>query len=79
MDKMKKEQWIEAINAEQTSLEDLEVFNEVTREEVKAMMREGIHPQRMPARLILVRKPDPQERNGWKPKARVVCCGNFEE
>eukprot|EP00975_Prorocentrum_lima_P020995 4420334-Prorocentrum_lima.AAC.1 len=25
------------------------------------------------------KKPSPQDHNGWKPKARVVCCGNFEE
>eukprot|EP00975_Prorocentrum_lima_P067913 12917709-Prorocentrum_lima.AAC.1 len=43
------------------------------------MTQVGIHPHILPARLILVKKPDPQEDHGWKPKARVVCCGNFEE
>eukprot|EP00975_Prorocentrum_lima_P064935 12900437-Prorocentrum_lima.AAC.1 len=43
------------------------------------MKQEGIHPKRLPARLILVKKPDPQEHRRWKPKARVVCYGNSEE
>eukprot|EP00975_Prorocentrum_lima_P006587 1414138-Prorocentrum_lima.AAC.1 len=43
------------------------------------MKREGIHPKRLRARRILVKKSDPQEHNGWTPKARVVCCGNLEE
>eukprot|EP00975_Prorocentrum_lima_P062063 12883519-Prorocentrum_lima.AAC.1 len=47
--------------------------------DITAMKRSGIHPRRSPARLILVKKPDPQEHHGWEPKARVVCCGNFEE
>eukprot|EP00975_Prorocentrum_lima_P018920 3985591-Prorocentrum_lima.AAC.1 len=48
-------------------------------EEVRAMKHEGTHPKRLPARLILVKKPDPREHHGWTPKARVVWCGNFEE
>eukprot|EP00975_Prorocentrum_lima_P068425 12920637-Prorocentrum_lima.AAC.1 len=46
---------------------------------ITTMQRSGIRPKKLPARLILVKKPDPQERHGWKPKARGVCCGNFEE
>eukprot|EP00975_Prorocentrum_lima_P010092 2150962-Prorocentrum_lima.AAC.1 len=53
MDNDAKEQWIDAIRAELTSFEDLEVFNEVTPEEVKGMKQEGIHPKRLPARLTL--------------------------
>eukprot|EP00975_Prorocentrum_lima_P039589 8317720-Prorocentrum_lima.AAC.1 len=26
-----------------------------------------------------MKEPDPQEHHGWKPKARVVCCGSVEE
>eukprot|EP00975_Prorocentrum_lima_P070145 12930370-Prorocentrum_lima.AAC.1 len=43
------------------------------------MNRNGTHSKRSPARLILAEKPDPQEHHGWTPKARVLCCGNFEE
>eukprot|EP00975_Prorocentrum_lima_P047024 9831691-Prorocentrum_lima.AAC.1 len=48
-------------------------------EDITAMERGGIHPKSLPAILILVKKPDPQERHGWKPKARVVCRGNVVE
>eukprot|EP00975_Prorocentrum_lima_P065550 12904085-Prorocentrum_lima.AAC.1 len=70
MDNDEKEQRIEAIRAEMTSFEDLEVFDEVTPAEVKVMKQEGINPKRLPARLTPVKKPDPQEHNGWEPKAR---------
>eukprot|EP00975_Prorocentrum_lima_P010990 2335470-Prorocentrum_lima.AAC.1 len=39
----------------------------------------GSYPKKLPARLILVKKPSPRDHHGWKPKASVVCCGNFEE
>ena len=32
----------------------------------------------MPGRLVLCKKPLHDGLGGWKPKARVVCCGNFE-
>eukprot|EP00975_Prorocentrum_lima_P024848 5218954-Prorocentrum_lima.AAC.1 len=74
MDKDETEQWIDAIKAELKLFEDMDVFDEVTQEEAKVMKKEGSHPQRLPARLILVKKPSAQDHNGWKPKARVVCC-----
>eukprot|EP00975_Prorocentrum_lima_P045924 9606805-Prorocentrum_lima.AAC.1 len=43
------------------------------------MKQKGRYPKRLPARLILVKKQSAQDHNGWKPKARGVCCGNFEE
>ena len=33
----------------------------------------------MPARMVYVKKPDPDYPEGWKEKARVVVCGNYEE
>eukprot|EP00975_Prorocentrum_lima_P065460 12903595-Prorocentrum_lima.AAC.1 len=65
-----REQWIDAIRAELSSFTDLEVFDQVMPEEVRAMKQEGTHPKRLPALIILVKKPDPQEHHGWKPKAR---------
>eukprot|EP00975_Prorocentrum_lima_P033699 7071883-Prorocentrum_lima.AAC.1 len=47
--------------------------------DIIVMERSGIHPKRLPDILILEKKPDPQEHHGWTPKARVVCCGNFDE
>ena len=29
--------------------------------------------------MVYVKKPDPDVPDGWKPKARTVACGNFEE
>eukprot|EP00975_Prorocentrum_lima_P018368 3868153-Prorocentrum_lima.AAC.1 len=70
MDNDEKEQWIDAIRADVMSFENLEVFDQVTPDGVRALRQEGIHPKRLVARLILVKKPDPQEHHGWKPKAR---------
>eukprot|EP00975_Prorocentrum_lima_P065500 12903821-Prorocentrum_lima.AAC.1 len=71
MDNDEKEQWTDSIRAELRSFEDLEVFDEVTYDEVRTMRQRGSYPQKLPARLILVKKPSPQDHNGWKPKARV--------
>ena len=35
-------------------------------------------PRRSPAKLVTVKKPLHDGEGGWKAKARVVCCGNFE-
>eukprot|EP00975_Prorocentrum_lima_P068007 12918268-Prorocentrum_lima.AAC.1 len=53
MDNYEKEQWIDAIRAELKSFKDLEVFDEVTTEEMKIMKRKGSYPKKLPARLIL--------------------------
>eukprot|EP00975_Prorocentrum_lima_P031198 6549343-Prorocentrum_lima.AAC.1 len=47
-------------------------------EDITAMKRQHLSKE-IACILILVKKPDPQEQHVWKPKARVVCCGNFEE
>eukprot|EP00975_Prorocentrum_lima_P048145 10069348-Prorocentrum_lima.AAC.1 len=79
MEDDEKELWTESIRAELKPFEDLKVFDEVTPEDVRAMKQKGSYPKKLPARLILVKKPSAQHHNGWKRKARVVCCGNFEE
>eukprot|EP00975_Prorocentrum_lima_P038343 8058490-Prorocentrum_lima.AAC.1 len=53
MNSDEKEQWVEAIRAALPSFADLEVFDQVMPEEVRYMKQEGIHPKRLPARLIL--------------------------
>eukprot|EP00975_Prorocentrum_lima_P031680 6650446-Prorocentrum_lima.AAC.1 len=53
MEYEEKELWTESIRAWLKSFEDLEVFDEVTPEEVKAMKQKGSYPKRLPARLIL--------------------------
>eukprot|EP00975_Prorocentrum_lima_P001748 377729-Prorocentrum_lima.AAC.1 len=65
-----REPWVDAITAELPSVAELDVFDRVMPADITAMKRSGIHPKRPPARLILVKKPDPQEHHGWKPKAR---------
>eukprot|EP00975_Prorocentrum_lima_P032085 6736915-Prorocentrum_lima.AAC.1 len=67
---MKKEQWIDAIRAELSSFAGLDVFDQVMPEDITIMERSGIHPKRLPATLILAKKPDPQERHGWTPNTR---------
>eukprot|EP00975_Prorocentrum_lima_P041915 8809072-Prorocentrum_lima.AAC.1 len=53
MEDDEKELWTESIRAELKSFEDLEVFDEVTPEEVRTMKQKGRYPKRLPARLIL--------------------------
>eukprot|EP00975_Prorocentrum_lima_P044224 9272489-Prorocentrum_lima.AAC.1 len=55
MDNDEKELWIESIRAELKSFEDVEVFDEVIPEEVRAMRQRGSYPKKLPARLILVK------------------------
>eukprot|EP00975_Prorocentrum_lima_P057774 12116327-Prorocentrum_lima.AAC.1 len=66
-----REQWADAIRAELSSFADLDVFDQVMPEDITAMSKSGIHPKRLRALLILVKRPDPRGRHGWKPKARV--------
>eukprot|EP00975_Prorocentrum_lima_P031140 6538133-Prorocentrum_lima.AAC.1 len=47
-----REQWVDAIRAELSYFDDLEVFDQVMPEEITAMKRNGIYPKRLPARLI---------------------------
>eukprot|EP00975_Prorocentrum_lima_P039227 8244194-Prorocentrum_lima.AAC.1 len=53
MDDDEKEQWLESIRAELRSFEDLEVFDEVTSDEVRTLTQRGSYPKKLPARLIL--------------------------
>eukprot|EP00975_Prorocentrum_lima_P060340 12653838-Prorocentrum_lima.AAC.1 len=43
------EQWVYAIRAELSSVDDLEVVDQVIREYITAMKRNGIYPKRLPA------------------------------
>eukprot|EP00975_Prorocentrum_lima_P031968 6713182-Prorocentrum_lima.AAC.1 len=49
MDNDEKEQWIESIRAELKSFEDLEVFDEVTLDEVRVLRQRGSYPKKQPA------------------------------
>eukprot|EP00975_Prorocentrum_lima_P022868 4812587-Prorocentrum_lima.AAC.1 len=53
MDNDEKELWIKPIRAELKSFEDLEVFDEVTSDEVRNIRQGGRYPRKLPARLIL--------------------------
>eukprot|EP00975_Prorocentrum_lima_P018316 3858292-Prorocentrum_lima.AAC.1 len=63
MDNDEKEQCIDAIRAELKSFQDLDVFDEVAQEEAPVMKKEGSHPKKLLARLILVTKPSAQDHN----------------
>eukprot|EP00975_Prorocentrum_lima_P019324 4070176-Prorocentrum_lima.AAC.1 len=64
MNEEEKESWIEAIKAELESFKEMEVFDETTYQEMKNMKVNGGEVKRLPARLILVKKPSAQDHNG---------------
>eukprot|EP00975_Prorocentrum_lima_P044872 9397590-Prorocentrum_lima.AAC.1 len=55
--------WVDAMKAELASLDQLEVH--------ESTKRTGMNTERLPARLILVKKPDRQEHDRRTAEARV--------
>ena len=56
-----------------------DVFDEVTNSQLApTYWYNGIRTNKIPAKLVTVKKPLHDGTGGWKAKARVVCCGNFE-
>ncbi len=75
-----KERWTKAI---QEGLAPFDELGAVTKMSLKqAQNIASLHGKKVkqsPGRMVLVKKPLHDGLGGWKPKARVVCCGNFEE
>eukprot|EP00971_Amphidinium_carterae_P312827 6217154-Amphidinium_carterae.1 len=67
-----RELWKSALESELKSLDDNRVFYKVSAERAQELQRAGAAS--VPARLVLVLKPDEQK---VKRKARIVACGNF--
>ena len=56
-----------------------DVFDEVTNSQLASTYwYKGTRTKKIPAKLVTVKKPLHDGEGGWKAKARVVCCGNFE-
>ena len=80
MEGPEKEKWVYAMQAELDSLAEHDVYEKLTREETRERYwNKGITPKILPGRMVLTKKPLFDGNGGWKAKARVVCCGNFEK
>ena len=56
-----------------------DVYDEITTEEAyHAYWKHHKKTKKLPAQMVFTRKPDESDEEGWKAKARVVACGNFE-
>eukprot|EP00974_Lingulodinium_polyedra_P068702 6653325-Lingulodinium_polyedra.AAC.1 len=65
---------------ELSSLDKREVYEEVVAGDLqKRYWSKGIRTNKVPARCFLLKNPLHDGKGGWKAKARVVCCGNFEQ
>eukprot|EP00975_Prorocentrum_lima_P059255 12422205-Prorocentrum_lima.AAC.1 len=62
---------VDAIKAELASLDQLEVHERVNQEDVELMRSSGMNTKRLPAQLLLVKKPDRKEDDRWKAEARA--------
>jgi hypothetical protein len=74
-----REKWVRAMRDEMDSLKALNVHEEMSEEEVfKQYRSKGIPTKIIPGKLVATKKPLFDEKGGWKPKARICGCGNFE-
>ena len=73
------EVWKKAMKDEIDSLQALEVYEELTKEEVhERYWGQKIRTKTVPGKLVATKKPLFDDQGGWKAKARVCSCGNFE-
>ena len=78
--KEEKEKWIAAIQAELDSLNQLNVYEEMTELELRSKYgKQNVHIKKVPSKLVTTKKPLYDGQGGWKAKARICCCGNFED
>ena len=71
--------WIQAIQDELSSIEVKEVKTDLTEQEIyDKYLDHGKKPIRLPAKLVLTEKPLHDGKGGFKKKARICVCGNFE-
>ncbi|CAE7949628.1 TY2B-DR3 [Symbiodinium sp. KB8] len=77
-----RSRWMEGIQGELSNLEGMEVFERITREEYESRkVRDPRLARPLPAKLVLVKKPNPESpdpENPYKHKARIVICGNMQ-
>ena len=71
--------WIKALKEELDSLQKMEVYDDVTDSDLATKYwSKAVRTKKIPAMVVTVKKPLHDGKGGWKAKARVVCCGNFE-
>ena len=74
-----REIWVSAMKDELESMRKRDVFVEVTNAQLASTYwPKGVNTKQLPSKLVTVKKPLHDGEGGWKAKARVVCCGNFE-
>ena len=79
MEGSEKSKWLDGMKDEMNSMDVREVFDEVTATGLnERYWRKGIKTNKIPAKMVMVKKPLHDGAGGWKARARVVCCGNFE-
>ena len=76
-----REAWVKAIQEEITSIEDKGVKEDMNDTDVyeKYSSQGKWEPIRLPAKLVLTKKPLHDGHGGFKKKARICVCGNFEK
>jgi len=73
------EVWRKAMQDEIDSLQSLNVYEELTKEEVhERYWGQKIRTKTVPGKLVATKKPLFDDQGGWKAKARICSCGNFE-
>ena len=71
--------WDSGIKKELDSLRTRDVFEELTTEDAyHTYWKHHIKTKKLPSQVVFTRKPDELDDEGWKAKARVCACGNFE-
>eukprot|EP00971_Amphidinium_carterae_P061908 1226120-Amphidinium_carterae.1 len=73
--------WKRALQAELSSLEEHRVFYKLPRGDGDGSVARAKEAGAtvVPARVVLVLKPDQGQPDGYKRKARIVACGNFAQ
>ena len=73
------QKWDSGIKKELDSLRTRDVFEELTTEEAyHTCWKHHVKTKKLPSQVVFTRKPDELDDEGWKAKARVCACGNFE-
>ena len=81
-----REAWVKAIEEEIGSSEEKGVKEDMNEDEVYQRYCSQVHQGnvefccvKLPAKLVLTEKPLHDGKGGFKKKARICVCGNFEE
>ena len=72
--------WVKAIQEELDSIDEKEVKVDMNDQDVyEQYQSQGMCPVKLPAKIVLTQKPLHDGKGGFKRKARICVCGNFEK